>query len=300
MALGLVAAHRVGVVHRDLKPSNIFLSEDDLGQISAKLVDFGVAKLEGESELTRSGVVLGTPAYMAPEQARESSNAAPQMDVYAVGAVLYRMLSGRPTYDSKEAAVVLRALLAGPPTPLREHCPSLPNEVLALVDKALARDPKNRFASALHLLEAVDLAAQACDGPGAQGKNVREPLALTRTRQNTTLASLSNVGQQLTCFLSTFAQTAWSFVRHAVTIMKPRLAALQRTSALALGRVGVRVRATRQRTANAWRTFVADRTKTENKPPRRTTSTTIVQGPQSQSRDARAELQRSRAKKQAA
>ncbi|HWM84917.1 MAG TPA: serine/threonine-protein kinase, partial [Kofleriaceae bacterium] len=95
----LAAAHACGVVHRDLKPSNVFLCRDAGGWIRAKILDFGVAKLTGDRELTSIGAVVGTPAYMAPEQAKQAAEAGPLADIYAAGAVLYRMLTGHLPYE---------------------------------------------------------------------------------------------------------------------------------------------------------------------------------------------------------
>ncbi|MCZ7684828.1 MAG: serine/threonine protein kinase [Sandaracinaceae bacterium] len=115
---GLAAAHAQGVVHRDLKPSNLFLDSGADGRTTVKILDFGVAKLAGEPELTRAGAVVGTPAYMAPEQARGSSEVDERADLYAVGAVLYRMVTGRSPYMAEEPAALLATLLhEAPPRP---------------------------------------------------------------------------------------------------------------------------------------------------------------------------------------
>jgi len=131
MCRGLAAAHAEGIVHRDLKPSNVFLSRRGEGPPTVKLLDFGVAKL-GEEDMTRTGVVLGTPAYMAPEQASGSARVDVRADVYGVGAVLYRMLAGRMPYDGDDAAHVLSLLLAGAPR-RPSHPPPVPDAPQALV-----------------------------------------------------------------------------------------------------------------------------------------------------------------------
>lgn len=150
---GLAAAHRVGVVHRDLKPSNVFLSTD--GEIPvAKILDFGVAKL-GEDEMTRTGVVLGTPAYMSPEQASGSSRVDARADIYGVGAVLYRMLSGRMPFEGEDAAHTLALLLESGPrrmTSLRE----VPLALERIVERAMARQPEERFRTATELSTALE------------------------------------------------------------------------------------------------------------------------------------------------
>ncbi len=148
---GLSAAHAAGVVHRDLKPSNVFL---DARAGVAKLIDFGVAHLDGDAALTRTGTVVGTPAYMAPEQVRGSAGVDGRADVYGVGAVLYRCLTGRAPYEGSTPTAVLSAVLERAPEPPRAIAPELPAEVESLVMRAMARDPETRFSTADELADA--------------------------------------------------------------------------------------------------------------------------------------------------
>jgi serine/threonine protein kinase len=150
---GLEAAHAAHVIHRDIKPSNIFLSPSE-GSPHVRVLDFGVAKLEDAAGITKAGAVVGTPAYMPPEQAAGRPVDA-RGDVYSTGAVLYRMLSGRSPY-SGDADSVLRSVLSGPPAPLAKVAPELPEKVSALVERAMMRDPEARFASASEMLRAID------------------------------------------------------------------------------------------------------------------------------------------------
>ena len=150
---GLAAAHRAHIVHRDIKPSNVFLTDR-----GAKLIDFGVAALsEGDADnpITRTGAVLGTPAYMAPEQVGNARHADARSDVYGVGAILYRALSGKPPYRGAPTQV-LGAILDGPPEPLEERCPELPFAVVDLVQHAMERNPTDRFASGDELADAAE------------------------------------------------------------------------------------------------------------------------------------------------
>jgi serine/threonine protein kinase len=159
---GLAAAHAVGVVHRDLKPSNLFLTAGQGGGITLKILDFGVAKLTDEREVTKAGVVLGTPAYMAPEQARGSHDADERSDLYAVGAVLYRMVTGRMPYDGRDATETLSQLLAGPPPRPRSLRRDVPEALEQVIQLAMAREPADRPRSAFELdalLGAVDPAS---------------------------------------------------------------------------------------------------------------------------------------------
>ncbi len=147
---GLAAAHAHGVVHRDLKPSNLFLCARADERITVKILDFGVAKLAGAPDITRGGSVVGTPAYMAPEQAR-CAEVDERVDVYGVGAVLYRMLTGRPPYEGSDpTATVVKVLGESPPSP-RSLDPTLPRDVEQLVLRAMARDPERRPQTALEL-----------------------------------------------------------------------------------------------------------------------------------------------------
>ncbi len=137
---GLSAAHRAGVVHRDIKPGNILVGDDDI----VKIVDFGLASVEHQlgSRLTKSGLLIGTPEYMAPEQIR-GEEVDHRADIYAVGVVLYEMLSGRTPFVGDTPVKILFQHLEGEIAPLRDLCGVSP-ETEALVDAAMARDPGNR------------------------------------------------------------------------------------------------------------------------------------------------------------
>lgn len=148
---GLAAAHAARVIHRDLKPSNLFLESTTDGRITLKILDFGVAKLASEDDMTRTGVVLGTPAYMAPEQARGSAHADPRSDIYAVGAVLYRMLTGHMPYEEREPGTTLARLLATAPPSPRTHAEEIPLAIEVVIQQAMARDPAERPQHALDL-----------------------------------------------------------------------------------------------------------------------------------------------------
>lgn len=154
MCRGLSAAHSEGIVHRDLKPSNVFLVERGSGPSVVKLLDFGVAKLDGD-DMTRTGVVLGTPAYMAPEQASGSAHVDARADVYAVGAVLYRMLVGVAPYEGPDASNVLSQLLSGAPERLGARA-AIPAALEAIVERAMAREPSERFANIEALSDALE------------------------------------------------------------------------------------------------------------------------------------------------
>src|SRR5262249_48804158 len=129
---GLEAAHTSGVIHRDLKPDNVFLAVRPDGSEVVKLVDFGVALLKREHapRLTTTGHVIGTPLYMAPEQARGARDLDHRIDVHAVGVMLYEMLAGDLPYPGDNPNLVLFAIMNGRPIPLRDVAPAI-DQVLA-------------------------------------------------------------------------------------------------------------------------------------------------------------------------
>jgi WD40 repeat protein len=153
LAEGLAAVHAHGIIHRDLKPGNVLL--DRAGQ--PVLSDFGLARLEQDAEpLTAEGVLVGTPAYMAPEQLGPDPAApGPATDVYSLGVVLYQMLTGRPPYEGPALQVVFRVAGEAPPPPSQLR-PDLDPALDAVVRKAMARRPEERYPSALALRDALD------------------------------------------------------------------------------------------------------------------------------------------------
>lgn len=144
-ALGV--AHRRGIVHRDLKPSNLFLVGNAVARV--KILDFGIAR-RGRSSLamTRTGVVIGTPEYMAPEQARGQREITPAADLFSLGCVLYECLTGQPPFVAEHVAAVLARILFEEPQPLSERLPGIPVEVAQLVEQLLAKLPAERMADA--------------------------------------------------------------------------------------------------------------------------------------------------------
>jgi serine/threonine-protein kinase len=193
---GLSAAHAVGVIHRDLKPSNLFLILGKDGLPFVKILDFGIAKMADGGQLTRTGMVLGTPAYMAPEQARGSSRVDARVDIYAVGAVLYRMLTGKAPFPEEDPGTTVIKLLSEDPRRPRDLERSIPEGVEALIQRAMARDPDQRPESidALeHLLVPFDEDPRqpTPDALGASGGNVGEADIVTRRARRARPAALA-------------------------------------------------------------------------------------------------------------
>jgi serine/threonine-protein kinase len=154
---GMRVAHAAGVVHRDLKPSNVFLVARPGGDI-AKVLDFGVAKLEGgEGEgLTQTGALVGTPAYMAPEQALNAGRVDARTDVYAIAAILYHMLTGVAPYSMDDPTVALMDLLKGEPPRASSVERSIPEDLEAVIERAMARDPLHRTQTVERLAEELE------------------------------------------------------------------------------------------------------------------------------------------------
>ena len=189
IAAALAFLHARGLVHRDIKPSNVFLV--DYRPDRVKLLDFGVARRAGIAGLTASGVLLGTPAYMAPEQARGRRDIDARADVYALGAVLFRCLAGRPPYEGDSLEQVIAQLLHDVPPRVRELVPSVPPALDALVARMLAKDPARRPAdgaavsAALLALDATSAASPAV--ASSVTPSVVEPPLVGRAEERATI-----------------------------------------------------------------------------------------------------------------
>jgi serine/threonine-protein kinase len=173
IADGLAAAHELGIVHRDLKPDNVIVAQTR-GREIPKVVDFGIAKALSESpqdSLTRTGLVIGTPEYMSPEQLLGDFVDA-RSDVYALGCILFQMLTGAPAFaaDSREQ-MVRRRLHEGAPH-VRDVRPDLPVRLDTTLAQMLARSPADRLATAAHARDALDPAIALADWPGLAQRGV--------------------------------------------------------------------------------------------------------------------------------
>jgi len=153
VAEALGAAHARGIVHRDLKPSNLFLAG---GRIDAvKVLDFGIAHQRGRTQLTQTGMAIGTPGYMAPEQARASGVIDARADVFALGCVLFQCLTGTPPFEGDNAASILAKILFGEALRVSAVWPEVPEDLDALVAQMLAKDPASRPSDGANLAAAL-------------------------------------------------------------------------------------------------------------------------------------------------
>jgi serine/threonine protein kinase len=176
---GVGEAHRRGVVHRDLKPDNVFLARETSGTVCPKVLDFGISRLQPldasdtvvQASLTRTGAVIGTPAYMPLEQLRAEGDVDARTDVYALGVVLYEMLSQKRPYVARNAADFAAVMASARPTPLSKYCPELKGSRERAVMKALERNRADRHASVQAFVAALS--------EGERSSRVRAGVAVT-------------------------------------------------------------------------------------------------------------------------
>jgi len=180
IAGGLHAAHQAGIVHRDMKPDNIFLVRDPdiaIGE-RAKILDFGIAKLRDTTgaSFTNTDLIMGTPTFMAPEQCRGVRDVGPQADLYALGCVLFAMVTGRPPFREELIGDILAAHMLRPPPRLRSLVPSAPEGLEEIVDRMLAKHPQDRQPSLEHVAAELDRLETDRSGPVWQATTSAEEI----------------------------------------------------------------------------------------------------------------------------
>jgi eukaryotic-like serine/threonine-protein kinase len=195
----IAEAHSKGIIHRDLKPQNLFLTHRPGGRPLVKVLDFGIAKMHSgveEASLTGTGDVLGSPVYMAPEQMRSSRDVSERVDVWALGVILYELITARTPFESDSTPGLCLMITQEPPRPMTELRPGLPFGLTTVVSRCLEKDPTRRFANASELASALSpfaphpwtRAPASARPPGATGEGRRriEPAEGTSRRPSST------------------------------------------------------------------------------------------------------------------
>lgn len=181
----LEAAHARGVVHRDLKPHNVFLMAESSGAISprpnVKVLDFGLSRFmdSSDTQLTRTGVIMGTPAYMAPEQAK-ALDVDHRADIYGVGCILYVALTGQPPFEAEHVQGVVLAVMTEEPRPPRSLNPAIPENLELVIQRAMAKEPSERYQTMAELRAALEPFAlnDAFEAGERRGKGTRGSRAM--------------------------------------------------------------------------------------------------------------------------
>lgn len=154
VAEALAWAHERGIIHRDLKPTNLFLPDGEIDPV--KVLDFGIARrMVASLAVTRSGIIVGTPGYMAPEQARGVRELLPASDLFSLGCVFYECLAGSPPFIAEHLAAVLVRILFEDPVPIAQRRPGIPSQVGELLGRLLAKDPAQRMGDAKELASVI-------------------------------------------------------------------------------------------------------------------------------------------------
>ncbi|HIP72057.1 MAG TPA: serine/threonine protein kinase, partial [Anaerolineae bacterium] len=203
IALALGAAHQAGIVHRDLKPANVLIRPDG----TPVLVDLGIAAVQGGAKLTQTGSVIGTPAYMSPEQVRGAPLDG-RADLYALGIMLYELLTGIRPFEADSSVAILHKQVYEEPLPVSSFRPDLSGQTLDIVTAALQKDPAHRYQSAAEMVQAIDQAIQA---EGLSGPNPQATVVLTQM-SDSKLLQRSHVIQASTAVKKKLPAFLWPIV----------------------------------------------------------------------------------------
>ncbi|MFT3764980.1 MAG: serine/threonine-protein kinase [Minicystis sp.] len=215
MLEGVEAAHRQGIVHRDLKPDNVIITQGPKGRPLLKLLDFGIAKLKAEGEydrgLTRPGVIMGTPEYMAPEQAFSADAVDARADIFSLGVMIFEMLAGRRPVGGDEPQQIAGAYLSGRIAHLTELAPSISPDLAAAVHTAMAALAKDRWPTVTAFRDALEPFAVAAKAPSAMPMGSLSSPGFSRPPVTPEPAAVTppatNVGGALAAALAAVPQT---------------------------------------------------------------------------------------------
>ena len=176
---GLEEAHVRGLVHRDLKPGNIFFALDDRGDVIPKVLDFGVSKAtapgKGDFVKTTTGAVLGSPAYMSPEQAKGEADIDGRSDVWSLGVILYETLTGTVPFDAPNYNALMLSIITRPHKPAIDEAPGVPADLSRIIDRCLTKERSQRIGTARELAELLEAAASSRNSGAFPGVNPRVP-----------------------------------------------------------------------------------------------------------------------------
>ena len=193
-------AHAKGVVHRDIKPSNIVITKTT-GGFLAKILDFGISKMTEEgnddTQLTRTSAMLGSPAYMSPEQIKSPGNVTPRSDVWSIGVMLYEVLSGQLPFLADQASAIMVKICTENPVSLYHTVPGLSSELVNIVDRCLSRHPEERFADARQIAMALrNIRSSILDNDKTKGTSTKATFT-SRDIDAHTVPSEMNLGNHL-------------------------------------------------------------------------------------------------------
>jgi len=217
-------AHRTGIIHRDMKPANVMVSA--AGDV--KIMDFGIARVRGVEHITVDGCLMGTPAYVSPEHVR-GEQVDERADLYAVGVIFYRLLTGRLPFDADSTMVMLQKHITEPPTALHAHRTDLPPWCEAIAQRALAKLPADRFQTASEFRTVLNRAAGAAPAASRaeHGRGTEDRPATAQARKNTMVLSpkAGNVIRKSVRLATAARQTAFATPRWAMAVASIALVA---------------------------------------------------------------------------
>jgi serine/threonine protein kinase len=203
-------AHALGIIHRDLKPQNLFLTSRVDGKPLVKVLDFGISKVtQGADELslTKTTDVVGSPNYMSPEQLRAARLADARSDIWALGAILYELLSGKVPFEAETLTQLCAMVISDPPRPLKELRADLPLDLIAIIERCLDKDPARRFQNVGELADALEpFAVGTFTTTGARIKGI----AAAGSSANVLRASASSSGQVARVAVGGGTSSAWA------------------------------------------------------------------------------------------